>query len=317
MEIKISQELAGQRLDKFLTDYQEQILGFSRNQAQKMIKAGIILLNGQTAASHQKLKPGDLVKITGRPEEIASLRQPDKITAIEPDIQLIDQTADYLVINKPSGLAAHGQAGYTLADWLVKKYPAIKKIGDDPERPGIVHRLDKDVSGLMVIAKTQDAFDCLKKQFQRRTVKKEYTALACGQIKKEHGLINFPIKRAKEGYKMAAIPATLKGRPSENGRPAETEFQITKKFINYTLLKIKIKTGRTHQIRVHLSAYGHPLLGDNIYGTAKTRLINKKLNTQRVFLVADRLSFKDLSGEEHSFTLNLPPELKNILKKVK
>ena len=113
---------------------------------------------------------------------------------------------------------------------------------------------------------------------------------------------------------MAALPLTIKGEPSELGREAETHFEIIKKFINYTLLKIKIKTGRTHQIRVHLAAYGHPLVGDNIYATAKTRIQNKKLGLNRIFLIADRLAFTDLTKQKKSYKINLTQELKNILK---
>ncbi len=232
----------------------------------------------------------------------------------------IFEDKNFLVINKPAGLLVHGADHIkepTLADQLLKKYPELIKIGEDPIRPGIMHRLDKQVSGLMVITKTQAYFDHLKKQFQDRTIIKIYTALVYGKIEKDEDEINFPIQRSSKGHKMAALPFTTKGKFTEEGRQAITEFEVIKRFINYTLLKVKIKTGRTHQIRVHLSAYGHPVVGDDLYSTKKTREKNKKLNLGRIFLVATKLSFTDLDKEQKTFIIELPEELKNFLKHVK
>lgn len=247
--------------------------------------------------------------------------------------QIIFEDDDYLVINKPSGLAVHGGGNIkepTLADWLISYYPLIKTVGDDPTRPGIVHRLDKDVSGLMVIAKNQASFNNLKSQFQEREINKEYLGLVYGRLETDGDSINFPIKRASQGYKMAALPlnaADLLTRRSPRGRDqgnmagifkakeASTEFKVIQRFINYTLLKIKIKTGRTHQIRVHFFAYGHPLVGDTLYHTTKTKAKNKKLNLGRVFLVAAHLSFKDLNGVTRDFKIDLPIELAAFLPK--
>lgn len=313
MTTQINKLSAGERLDVFLT---KQLKDLSRSQIQKFIKQQAVTVNGSPVMPHYGLKEGDKInfnkKIT-EPEKLVEKNASKKL----PAIKIIDETAEFLVINKPAGLSVHGRADYTLADWLKVKYPSILKVGDDSERPGIVHRLDKDVSGLMVIAKTQPAFKNLKKQFQSRTVKKQYTALVYGKISKDSAIINFPIKRSRDGYKMVAIPFTVKGEASNEGREAETHFEIINKYINYTLLKVTIKTGRTHQIRVHLSAYGNPLVGDNIYATAKTRIQNKKLGLNRIFLVADHLSFNDLTKQEKSYKINLPLELKNILKQVK
>ncbi|MFA5024607.1 MAG: RluA family pseudouridine synthase [Patescibacteria group bacterium] len=247
--------------------------------------------------------------------------------------QIIFEDNNYLVINKPAGLAVHGGGNIkepTLADWLIARYPKILEVGDDPARPGIVHRLDKDVSGLMVVAKTQASFESLKNKFKDREINKEYLALVYGQIANETGEINFSIKRANKGFKMAALPLNTdnlltrhnpKNRDQGNidgffkARLAETEFKVLKRFINYTLLSVKIKTGRTHQIRVHFFAYGHPLVGDDLYYTKKTKEKNKKLKLGRVFLVANHLSFRDLDGEKHDFKIDLPLELKNWLPK--
>jgi len=313
MIIKINEKDSSQRLDKFLT---EQLKDLSRNQIQKLIKQSAVVVNNLPVSAHYNLQIGD--KIAVKNINLAPAKKIEKKPAGKaPDIKVIKAMADYLVINKPAGLAVHGKNDFTLADWLKTNYPKIKSVGDDPERPGIVHRLDKDVSGLMVIALNQKSFASLKKQFQERNIIKEYIGLTHGQISKEYGLINFPIRRSADGYKMAALPLTFRGAASNAGREAITEFEVIKKLVNYTLLKIKIKTGRTHQIRVHLAAYDHPLVGDNIYATAKTRIQNKKLGLGRVFLVADRLSFIDLTGDRQDFKINLTLELKNLLKKVK
>lgn len=233
--------------------------------------------------------------------------------------QTIFEDENYLIINKPAGLVVHGAEHINepaLSDQLLEKYPELIKIGDDPSRPGIMHRLDKQVSGLLVIAKTQKAFEHLKKQFQQRTVDKKYIALVYGKIAGDESVIDFPIKRSARSGKMAALPKTAKGKLELKGRQAITEFEVKQRFINYTLLEIKIKTGRTHQIRVHLSAYGHPVVGDDLYGTKKTRLRNQKLNLGRIFLAARELSFDDLTGKRRHFEADLPEELKNFLKKL-
>lgn len=229
----------------------------------------------------------------------------------------IFENEEFLVVNKPAGLLTHGTESSdeeTLAGQLLKDYPEIEKVGEDPTRPGIMHRLDRHVSGLLVIAKNQASFYNLKEQFQKRTIQKHYTALVYGKVSKDEDEINFPIQRSSKGYKMAALPATDNGQPNDNGRKATTEFFVKKRYINYTLLDVKIKTGRTHQIRAHLAAYGHPIVGDDLYGTKKTKIKNKKLNPGRIFLTAYKLSFLDTENKKHTFNIELPEELKNFLK---
>ena len=232
----------------------------------------------------------------------------------------ICENEEYLVVNKPAGLLAHGAPHIkekTMADMLLGEYPGLDRVGEGPERPGMMHRLDKLVSGLLVIAKTPESYDHLKSQFQARTVEKIYTALVYGRIDRDEGEINFPIERSARGFRMAALPATVRGEKNESGRRAVTEFAVTRRFINYTLLEVKIKTGRMHQIRAHLSAYGHPLAGDNLYGTRKTRLKNEKLGLERVFLHARRLSFRDLAGEKKEYTADLPDDFEELLNIIK
>lgn len=345
MNIKITDKQARQRIDKFLTG---EMPDFSRNQLQKLIKEEKVIVNNKKVSPHYCLKEGDFIEMTAlqkkrQPAAPLSVKQISEQTK-ENKIEIINETSEFIIVNKPAGIIMHG-AGHiketSLADLVLKKYPEIKKVGDDQFRPGIVHRLDREASGLVVIAKTNDSFDNLKKQFKERTVIKEYLALVHGRVEKESGTLNFPIKRSRGGRKMSALPLSVKGEKNMEGRRAVTEFEVIKRYKDYTLVKLIIKTGRTHQIRVHLAAYGHPLVGDNLYGTKKTqgkniRLRNKlacppcesrrrdgrasgqeKLNLERIFLVAVKLSFKDLSGERKIYKIELPGELKNLLKVIK
>ncbi|MBI5728204.1 MAG: RNA pseudouridine synthase [Candidatus Magasanikbacteria bacterium] len=234
-------------------------------------------------------------------------------------IPIIADTPDYLVINKPSGLLVHptikGETD-TLVDWLVINYPEIKAVGESPDRPGIVHRLDKSASGLMVIAKTQTMFDHLKRQFQDRTVQKEYLTLVHGRPAKDHDIINFLLARGESGRMAArpsAQPLTLSGIANQqDGREALTEFIVEKKFARFTLLRVTIHTGRTHQIRAHLLAYNHPIVGDEIYFQKKcNRKRDKELG--RLFLHAAKLGFTDLAGVRVEFEVPLPEALAHFL----
>ena len=232
----------------------------------------------------------------------------------------IFENSEFIVINKPAGLLVHGAIHIkekTLADQLLANYPELAEVGENPCRPGIMHRLDRFASGLIVIAKTKESFNSLKNQFKTRTVEKYYIVLVYGKIEKNQDEINFPIQRSSSGYKMAALPTTIKGTTNPKGKTAITEFEILKKYINYTLLKIKIKTGRTHQIRAHMSAYGHPVVGDNIYGTKKTKIKNIKLNLGRMLVRARGFDFIDLQGERKIYTTKLPDDLRKILNEIK
>jgi len=228
---------------------------------------------------------------------------------MQQEIKIIYEDSDFLVIEKPAGLEIYSEIKKeepTLVDWLVEKYPAIKKVGPDPARPGIVHRLDKNASGLIVAAKIQAAFEHLIKQFKERQIKKEYAALVHGAVSKDEGTVEFPLTRAKSG-RFAALPVG-----SGKGRTAVTEYEVIKRFKNFTLLKVRIKTGRTHQIRVHLHALGHSVVGDKLYKQKKI----KKILLDRLFLHASVLGFSNLEGEWMEFQSDLPDELKNFLKKL-
>jgi 23S rRNA pseudouridine1911/1915/1917 synthase len=314
MKFKIKKEESGIRLDKFLAG---KMKGKTRGQAQKLIEAGAVLVGGKIRTNHYALKEGELITIKSEELRIKNKDFKEK----SPDVKVVYENKDFLVVDKPAGLIAHGAPHIkapTLVDWLVKKYPTIKKVGEDKTRPGIVHRLDKDASGLMVIAKNNEAFFDLKKQFQNREVKKEYKALVYGAVKKDEDKIIFSLRRAGGGHKQAAVPSGYNFK--ENFlelREAFTEFRAVKRFINYTLLSVKITSGRKHQIRVHLFAYGYPLVGDDLYSTKKTREANRQNKLGRIFLVAVRLSFNDLRGKRQTFEIDLPRELKDFLGKIK
>jgi len=230
-------------------------------------------------------------------------------------IDILEETEDYLVINKPTGLLVHQTQAlekYTLTNWLCKRNPAITSVGEDSLRPGIVHRLDKPASGVMVIAKNQEMFLHLKKQFQKRSVKKEYIVLVHGVVEQEYGQIDFEIARGKEG-KMVSRPKTdelsLRNiRKLQKGKEALTEFSVEKRFSRFTLLTVKIHTGRTHQIRVHMLAYNHAVVGDTLYFNKRN---NKKhdIDLGRLFLHASSLCFTTLAGKEVCFSAPLPHDL--------
>lgn len=237
---------------------------------------------------------------------------------LEPDI--IEQTDDYVVIVKPAGLLVHPADSSpdepSLTDWLVKKFPQIKTVGDDPElRPGIVHRLDREASGLMVIALNQKTFDALKVQFQERTIEKEYLVLVHGKMLRDFGEINLPISRVSRGGRMAAHSSNY-----EDGNEARTEYFVEKRFSTTTLLRVHILTGRTHQIRVHMFSLQHPVVGDTLYPLkkfGKTKMGKAFPVPPRLCLHAARLAFTDSAGVRKEYLAELPPDFAHYLTQFK
>jgi len=230
------------------------------------------------------------------------------------EIKTIYEDQNIIAVNKPAGLLVHGGENIktnipTLVDWILKKYPEIKKIGDDPLRPGIVHRLDKDTSGILIIAKNQKAFDYFKEQFKRRKIKKVYIALVNGLLKEDKGIIDLPIGKSKKDFRKKLASKKAIGKTRE----ALTEYKVLKRFKNpnfpmggFTLIEVFPKTGRTHQIRVHLKTLGHPIVGDRLYGFKKDSL-------DRQFLHASSLEFTNIDASRLKLEADLPDELKNFL----
>lgn len=222
-------------------------------------------------------------------------------------LKIVYKDKDVLVLNKPAGLTAHAinpEQDDTLVNGLIAHYPEIKNVGEDSLRPGIVHRLDKDTSGLMVVAKNNTAFDFLKKQFQERHIIKKYLALVIGQVKDKKGIITKAISLSKKDHRKRS--ALLDAQ----AKKAWTEYRILKKFKDYTLLEVRIKTGRTHQIRVHLASIGHPVAGDQQY---KFKRQPELAGLKRQFLHAAYLKFQLPDGKMMEFKSELPKDLEEVI----
>lgn len=296
---------AGERLDIFLASV---LPNLSRSAIQKLIKQGSIMVNGKQTSVHHFLKAGDKVmEHEARNMEHLSSNKPIVPAAVlhapYSMLHVIDETPDFLVIDKPAGLLVHPdtktQEG-TLIDWLIEHDPKIARVGESPDRPGIVHRLDREVSGLMVIAKTQAAYESLQRQFAEHKVEKMYLALVHGEIHKEEGDIKFRIARSSSKARMAARPSQ-----EEEGRAAWTHYQIKEKFIGATLLELTILSGRTHQIRAHLHALGHGIMGDELYNHRRT---DRNVKVPRLMLQSIALSFDDPStGKRKTYQLDPDP----------
>lgn len=304
----ISNEHVDKRLDHFLV---EQGVGSSRSAIQKQIKAGQIQVNGKPAMVHRFLKLGDVVEMEGEVKKKRAKSKPvvvkKKPLLVTPAV--IAETDEWLVIDKPTGLLVHedreASEEATLVDWLIEQYPSIVKVGEDPVRPGIVHRLDREVSGLMVIAKTQQAYDELGKQFRGRTTKKTYLGLTHGVISQDEGDIKFRIARSTTAARMAARPSR-----EEAGKAAWTHYHVLERFKGATLVQLEILSGRTHQIRAHLYALGRPIVGDALYALKKT---DRNVNAPRLMLQSVGLEFDDPVTHEHKiFSLKPDPAFETL-----
>ena len=324
--IRVEAGEAGTRLDKFLA---KRFSDHSRNYFQQLIKKGKISVNENPADKDASLKPDDLV--LGELEPVGEI-------SIAPDssvkFKVIRDAKEFAVVEKLAGLVTHPSATHkrgTLVNGLLARWPEIAGVGEDPSRPGIVHRLDKETSGLMVVAKTQPMYLWLKKQFQDRKVEKKYIALVFGKMSQKEGEISVPIARHKT--KQITVPVANKsstfllsikpntrcsGKVLDKGfsgnayksRKASTGFKILDFYDNFTLVEASPKTGRMHQIRVHFKHIGHPLAGDKTYASKR---VLSALPMERHFLHAGYLAFDLPSGEKAEFSSDLPADLKVIL----
>lgn len=294
-----------QRLDIFLT---AELSDISRSQIQKLVKLGQVTVNGQPAEVHHWLKTGDLI------EYAATKKVKTDPKAAKRSLTIKFEDDDVVVIDKPSGLLVHPtqrNEADTLISLLLKEYPQLKKF-DDPIRPGLVHRLDKDVSGLMIVALNAKSFASLKSQFQDRTIDKRYTALVHGKVLKAVGEITTNLQRDKKTGLTKALSAKPAHDEIMEGREAITHYEVKEQFVNYSLLEIKLITGRTHQIRAHLQSIGHSIVGDTLYVTGDIRK-KKKIFLSRPFLHASSLQWHQLDGTIKKCTSPLPSELKKFL----
>jgi 23S rRNA pseudouridine1911/1915/1917 synthase len=320
-KIKVKLEDQGKRLDVFLSEN----LSISRSQVLKMVKRGLVLINGEKPKkAGELLKDGFSIIVKEEEKTAEEEIKEEKAEDLGFKIKIIKEESDYLVIEKPAGMLVHpteADESNTLSGFLQEKYPEIKKVGDAPkQRPGIVHRLDKEASGLLVVARNQKMFKHLKKQFQDRTIEKEYSVLVYGSIAKEHNVIDFDIDRGVGG-KMVARPKIdlLKLKnvgKDQDGRESLTEFWVEEELVRFSLLRVKIHTGRTHQIRVHMFAFGHPVAGDTLYDNKKLIKKNDR-ELGRLFLHAKKLCFEELKGKKVCFESELPEELREYLDRLR
>lgn len=285
-------QAGGARLDQFLASQQT---GLTRSRLHALIAEGLVLLNGQSAKPSQKVHQGDQVSLTvPPPRELELVPQSIPLAVVYQDEALI-------VIDKPAGLSVHPGPGHsdgTLVNALLARCPDIQGIGG-VIRPGIVHRLDKDTSGLMVVAKTEAAHQSLSVQFKEHAITKGYLALAAGAIEPADGQIEAPIARDPRHRKRMAVVI--------GGREARTRYQVVERLDGCSLLEVYLETGRTHQIRVHLAYLGHPLLGDSVYGKRSPLL-------DRHFLHAYHLGFQHpASGRLLEFYSELPDDLRRAV----
>ena len=297
VELRPGREHRNQRLDKYVA---AQLPELSRTYLQQLIDAGRVLVDGQRRRAAFKVTPGEVVTV--------ALPEPEAV-ALEPQaipLDILYEDDDVLVLNKAAGMVVHPSPGHprnTLVNAVLHHAPGIAIHGS--MRPGIVHRLDKDTSGVMVVAKTERAQASLVRQWQTQEVEKRYTAVVAGRIEEDEATIDAPIARdVADRQRMST---------SRTGRDAVTHLSVVERFADATLLDIEIETGRTHQIRVHLAFIGHPVLGDPVYGNRASARLAEGIGLRRQFLHARALTFRLVDGTRRTFEAPLPPDLEAAL----
>ena len=287
MEVEVLRE---ERIDKYLAEE----LGISRSTFKKMIDEGFVLVNGKKAKASLILSEADELFVKDGFIKEASFEAEDI------PINIVYEDDDLLVINKKSGMVVHPGNGNTSGTLVNALMHYTKNLSNkEAFRPGIVHRIDKDTSGLMLVAKNDKAHDILAEGFKNKTIKREYIALVCGVIGEDSGVIDAPIGRdAKDRKKMCVT--------SENSKKAVTHFKVLKRYEHYTLLRLILDTGRTHQIRVHMKYIGHPVYNDPVYG--------KAYNDFGQFLHSASIDFEQPTTHEHlHFECDVPKEFQDFL----
>ena len=297
MKINIKEQDVGKRIDAFLAGNTE----YSRAHIQKMIENEKVLVNGNKTKVSYKVQKDDEINLEVEvPKEIA-------LEAQEIPIDVLYEDNDIIVVNKPKGMVVHpanGNPDGTLVNAILSICKnSLSGIGGEL-RPGIVHRLDKDTSGLIIVAKNDKAHINMSEQIKERNVKKTYIALVRGNVPEEEATINMPIGRSTKDRKKMAV--------TKNGKQAITHFKVLKRYSKYTLLEIKIETGRTHQIRVHMAEIGYPVVGDAVYSNGKN-----EFGIEGQMLHAYKLEFMHPITNKHmELTAPLPQYFEEILKKL-
>lgn len=283
------------RLDTYIVAEEKEL---SRAAVQRLLEEDNILVNGKKQKSSYKVKMGDIIEL-----DIPEVKE-SKLEAQDIPVEVVYEDKDIIVVNKPKGLVVHpanGNPDGTLVNAILNLCKdSLSGIGGE-KRPGIVHRLDKDTSGLLIIAKNDKAHINMSEQIKNREVSKKYIALVKGVIKENEATINMPIARSKKDRKKMAV--------DKDGKEAISHFKVIKRYDKYTLLEVKIDTGRTHQIRVHMSEIGHPVVGDEVYSNGKN-----EFNVKGQMLHAKSLDFKHpITGKEMHLEADLPAYFKEVL----
>ncbi|MGN8981244.1 RluA family pseudouridine synthase [Enterococcus villorum] len=296
-ELKATIQQESGRIDKVITHLFDD---YSRSQVQLWLKEGAVSVNGQVVKANYKVRQKD--------EVIIDVPEPEKLSIQAEDIplEIVYEDEAVAVINKPQGMVVHPSAGHPNGTMVNALMYHIKKLStiNGVIRPGIVHRIDKDTSGLLMVAKNDQAHESLAKQLKDKTSLRKYVALVHGVIPHEKGTINAPIGRSKVNRKMQAI--------REDGKPAVTHFKVLERFNDFTLVELTLETGRTHQIRVHMKYIGYPLAGDPVYGPSKT------LKGNGQFLHAKLLGFTyPVTGQQMVFEAPLPEIFEKTLEKLR
>ena len=295
--LTVPPEKAGQRLDAFIAGE----TSFSRNAVQRLIDGGFVMLGGKIPQTKTKVRAGDEVLID--PPEPA----PVDIVPQDIPLDIIYQDADIAVINKPKGMVVHPAAGNpdgTIVNAIMYHIKDLSGIGGEV-RPGIVHRIDRMTSGLLVIAKNDAAHNFLAEELKTHAVSRVYYCLCEGNFREDSGTVNAPIGRSRTDRKKMAVV--------EDGRSAVTHFNVLERFGSMTFLRVELETGRTHQIRVHMSYIKHPIVGDEVYGHARNNL---GITGQALHAGELRLTHP-VTGERMIFTAPLPEEFKEALRRLR
>lgn len=289
---------AGERLDRFVA----LLTGSSRSRISGAVERGEVLVDGEVAhRGSERLREGQLVELTFHPDPTTPVPEP------QPGIEfgVVHEDPSVIVVDKPSGLVVHpgpGHAGGTLCNGLLGRFPDLAEVGD-PRRPGIVHRLDKMTSGLLVVARSASAYDHLVEQLAHHRVERTYSAVVLGHPEARHGVVDAPIGRSRRNPLRMTVAAGAKD--------SRTHFEVLEDFEEppCALMRCRLETGRTHQIRVHMASIGHPVAGDDLYGG-----VRNGVGVSRIFLHAEGLGFVHPdSGEEVHFSSTLPTELADWL----
>ncbi len=288
------------RLDRYLAN---QLPDISRSQIQRDIESGKVTVDGLVVtSSHLAVRLNQEIKY--HPSDIKT----DELKPSNTPLKVLFNDHGLIIIDKPAGLTVHPGSGFrgeTLASALLFNFKDIQEVGED-HRPGIVHRLDKDTSGVILVAKTQEMYEFLKDAFAERKIKKEYIALVAGKLEKNHGFVDTPIGKSKSDFRKQTTKNPVEAKQ------ALTEYQVLEQLDEFTLILVKLHTGRTHQIRVHFASIGHPLAGDSLYGGKKSKIHG----LSRQFLHAKRIEVRLPDKTWIEAESDFPSDLKEVLLKL-